>query len=116
MSTLPLSESAAVILDASGNGTAKLGPHSRAVSWHPTTVSVKTSTNVKTPTCYIYAGDFVGDQNFIDGTYTGNADSTSNISGTVIYLSGFIWAVWTGGDAGAQATVTIAGTQEIGGP
>lgn len=113
MTTVPLNEFAAVTLDASGNGTAKIGPNAHGVTWHPQVVSVKTSTKVKSPGCSIYAGFKVSDQFFVDGTYTGEQDSTDSIAGQELHLGQFAWAVWTGGDVGAQATVTVTGSKDI---
>ncbi len=113
MTTVPLSEFATVTLDGSGNGTAKIGPKAHGVVWHPTVASVKTSTKVKSPICNIYAGSLVNDQSFIDGTYTGEADSTDSIAGQELHLGQYVWAVWTGGDVGATGTVTVTGTKDI---
>jgi hypothetical protein len=81
--------------------------------WRPTQVSVKTSTAVNSPTCNVYAGFKVSDQFFVDGTYTGEKASTDSIGGQELWLGQFVWAVWTGGDPGAQATVTVTGTKDI---
>lgn len=113
MRTVPLSEFASVTLNGAGNGTAKIGPRGSGETWRPSVVSVRVSTATSSPTCRVYAGDSATDQNFVDGTYTGEANSTGNVDGQVLRLGQKIFAVWTGGDAGAQATVTVTGTKEI---
>lgn len=111
---LPLSEFVSVVLNGSGAGTAKIGPAAHGVIWKPTVASVRVSTQVKSPTCLIYAGDSATPDNFVDGTFTGAQNSTSNIDGQVLTLGQFVFAVWSGGDVGAQATLTVTGTKDIG--
>lgn len=113
MTTVTLSEFASVTLDGSGNGTARVGPAAHGVTWKPTVASLKVSTSVNSPTCLVYAGPTATADNFVDGTYTGAQNSTSNIDGQVLYLGQYVHAVWTGGDAGAQATLTVSGTKDI---
>lgn len=114
MISVPLSEFASVILNASGNGTASIGPNAHGVTWKLTAVSVRVSTATKTPTCLVYCGRDTTDANFVDGTYTGNQNSTANVNGQALALGDKVFAVWSGGDVGAQATVTVTGTKEIG--
>lgn len=113
MTTLPLSEFAGVTLDGSGAGTVRIGPTSHGVVWKPTVASVRVSTATSSPRCRVYAGDAATDGNFVDGTYTGEQNSTSNIEGQEIRLGQYVFAVWTGGDVGAEATLSISGTKDI---
>lgn len=116
MTTLPLSESGEVTLDASGNGTVQIGPDGSGETWLPTIASVKCSSNTAEAACKIYAGHHVSDQNYIDGTLSGSTgDSTGNIAGIQVAVTRqrYVWAVWTGGDPGAQATLRLSGTKEI---
>ena len=110
---LPLNEFASVILDSSGNGTARIGPNAHGVVWYPTVASVKVSTAVKSPTALIFAGSSATSDAFVDGTYTGEQNSTDSINGNVLRLGSYVFAVWTGGDVGAQATVSVVGTKDI---
>jgi hypothetical protein len=32
----------------------------------------------------------------------------------VLLLGNYVWAVWAGGDAGAQATLTVTGSKDLG--
>jgi hypothetical protein len=114
MSTLPLNEFVSITLDGAGAGTARIGPNAHGVIWRPTVVSVRVSTQTKSPTCLIYAGSSATADNFVDGTYTGAQNSSSNIEGQVLLLGNYVWAVWAGGDAGAQATLTVTGSKDLG--
>lgn len=113
---LPLNESDNVTLDANGNGTVRLKPDSASMRWYPSVASVKCSTANSEAQCSIYAGWKVSDQYFVDGTLLGSSgNSSTNIAGYEISAaqSPAIWAVWTGGDPGAIATLTVEGTKEI---
>ena len=112
---IPINIAATVTLDASGNGIAKLGPNV-GQRWNVLTASVLIPTpNVKIPPCNIFVGGAPTSQFFVDGTYTGNLDSTSRTAGYIITAGGYVWAVWTGGDVGAQATLSVIGQQQYGG-
>lgn len=111
--TIPLSASASVVLDSSGNGTASAGPSSPGEVWFPTSVSVSASSNTAEAIAKIYAGGQISQSMFADGTTWGSTgDSTSNVSGPV-YPGQQVFAVWTGGDTGATATVVITGTRQV---
>ena len=114
--TFPLNESASVKLDGSGNGTLKMRPDSASIHWFPTVASVKVSTNVAEAQCRIYVGATATDPNFVDGTLNGSTgDSTDRVTGYEISATRdpYIWAVWTGGDPGAQGTMNLSGTKTI---
>jgi hypothetical protein len=111
--TVPLNESVPIVLDGSGNGMARLGPVSHGEAWNPATTSVKVSTNTLEAQCRIYQGDSPTDRNFIDGTLSGSTgDSTDRAEGP-IRMPNAVFAVWTGGDAGATATLRIIGSKDI---
>lgn len=115
-STLTLNEDKAVFLDGSGNGTVQLFPDGSHEKWMPTGASVKCSSSVLEASCKIYIGNQVNDHNFVDGTLSGSTgDSTDRVSGYVIGRTSdpYIFAVWSGGDVGAQATLSITGTKTI---
>jgi hypothetical protein len=100
-------------LDSSGNGSVRLGPRV-GVLWNPTVAAVSTSTATKFPVCAIYVGGSSTPGQLVDATYTGNSDSTSKLEGTAVYPGHYVWAVWTGGDVGATATLSLFGTQKTG--
>lgn len=111
--TTPLNSSGSVRLDANGNGIVALGPQGSAV-WALTVAAVSTSTSVKVPQCSVYMGTSAVPANLVDGTFTGNLDSTDRVSGWPLLPGQQVWAVWSGGDAGATATLSIIGTERTG--
>lgn len=96
-----------------GNGTAKIGPISAREVWYPETVSVNVNQNpTNEATCQVFTGD-ANTRRLRDNTFTGSSgDSTSNVGGA-IRCGEFVWAVWTGGDSGQVATVTVVGEKEV---
>lgn len=118
MTTVPLNESATVTLDASGNGTAKIGPAGQGETWTPAYVHVQTGqepgTIVNEAQCYVYAGPQAASPYFTDSTSSGSTgDSTDSASAYPLSKGEFVWAVWSGGDAGAQGIVRVTGTKDI---
>lgn len=111
---VPLRESAFVTLNGSGAGTAKVGPLTARERWYPATVSVSANAN---PTNEAQCVISVGDANTIrqrDVTVNGSTgDSTGNVSGDVIRSGEFVWATWSGGDAGQRALLTVMGEKEV---
>lgn len=110
---LPLSEFASVVLNGSGAGTARVGPAAHGVTWRPTVASVKVSTATLSPICNLFVGATATDDNFVDGSYTGEKNSTDAVAGQELVLGQYVFAVWSGGDPGAQATVTVSGTKDV---
>jgi hypothetical protein len=120
MTSVTLNQSTVVTLDGSGNGTARLGPTGMREHWSPAAVAVRTSqapgTIVNEAQCRIYCGPDTSDSYFTDGTLSGSTgDSTANVAGQVLDCGEYVWAVWTGGDAGAQGRIAVVGTKEISG-
>jgi hypothetical protein len=112
--TVQLRESVSVTLNASGNGTAKIGPVSGREIWSPTNVHVSATTNVSEATCTIYVGSTVGPNAFRDETFTGSSgDSTDKVNADSVMCGSYVWAVWVGGDIGAQATMNVTGTKDL---
>lgn len=109
---LPLNETLSVVLDGSGDGYVRFTP--RGEKWYPTLVSVKVSTQTAEAQCRIFAGPASTDDNYVDGTLSGSTgDSTDRVTGYVIAAgqTPYVFAVWSGGDAGAQATAVLNGTK-----
>lgn len=101
------------VLDGSGNGTARLGPIGPREVWAPSSASVEASSAAAEASAKIYVGDTIT-QKFVDGTLSGSTgDSTDRVSAYTVKLGSFIWAKWTGGDPGAVATLTVAGTKTV---
>lgn len=113
MTTVPLNASQPVTLDASGNGTAKLGPLSARETWRPTNVHVSVTTNVNEATCTVYVGDSPSASTFRDSSYSGSSGDMLDSLVDVIAAGWYVYAVWTGGDPGAQATAVVTGTRDV---
>jgi hypothetical protein len=109
--TQPLNMGVTTILNGAGNGRLTLGPTFGPSTWHVQTISVRTSQPGAgdIPQCATYRG--TEDANgYIDTTYDGSADATDVnfdlTQGTEII------AVWTGGNPGDVATLSVYGTRE----
>jgi len=114
--SVPLSVSASVVLDGSGNGQVSLGPALPGTSWQPVSAAVLVAPVSLTvvSTVKLYNGS-VQPGNFIGGSYTGDTNSTG--LALTLQLGQIITAVWSGGNPGARATLTLTGTMTIpGGP
>lgn len=114
MRTLPLNAYASTTLDGTGAGTASTGPTSQGEVWNIAAVSVHCSTNTNEATCRVYSGSGASPAYFSDGTTWGSTgDSTSNVPGPVS-VGSQVFAVWSGGDSGATAYLTVTGTRQVG--
>ena len=115
MTTVPIRPgSVTVALNGSGGGTARIGPAGAAEMWQPAIASVSVSTNASEAQCRIYIGDQPTQANYVDGTLSGSTgDSTDRVSARPLKLGDYIWAVWSGGDAGSVATLNVTGTRTV---
>lgn len=118
MTTVPLNSSNAVKLDGSGDGTVRLGPSGGSETWTAAYVHVQTNqapgSIVNEAQCFIYAGTAADQTGFVDSTSSGSTgDSTDSASAYPLTVGEWIWAVWTGGDPGAQGILRVTGTREI---
>jgi hypothetical protein len=107
---------ATVVLDGSGNGTAKIGPLNAREVWSPANVHV--SANIGSVTneaaCIVYLGPSATAPYFRDGTLSGSSgDVTDACNADVVNVGDFIWASWVGGDAGVTATLTVTGSKSV---
>lgn len=107
---LPFTTSKTVVLDANGNGRIQLGPL-LGQRWLLNIASIHVDSNTNEPTCKVYIGGTDDPSTFIDGTYTGSLNSTDAVAQFPITVGNYIIAVWNGGDVGANAQLTIWGTQ-----
>jgi hypothetical protein len=114
VTTVPLNEFATVLLNGSGDGTAKVGPLSAREVWHPATATVSANNNpTNEAQCQIFVGD-ANNRRLRDSTESGSTgDNTGKIGADVVRCGEFVWAVWTGGDSGQYAKLTVTGTKEI---
>lgn len=105
----PLNEGKSVTL-AGGAGQVELGPNGLE-QWKVTAVAVITSTNTAEPTAKVYV-DTVSPTAFLSGTYTGSNDSSNE---NVLLRQGQkLICVWSGGDSGATATLSVWGEKIYG--
>lgn len=95
------------VVIASNTGTIRFGPYGEA--WNIKRIAVKTTTHVLESTCQIYRGQ-IGDLYLSDITYTGSTGDTSYTDIDLVDGEN-MYAVWTGADNGATATITITGTR-----
>lgn len=116
---VPLNETAIVVLNGSGSGTARLGPLTARETWYPTNASVKTSLlsgqtePVDEASCLLYAGQYATDDNFRDRTFTGSSgDASGKIAGR-LQRNEYIFAAWQDGDAGVSAYLTVTGEKDV---
>ncbi|HEY1699196.1 MAG TPA: hypothetical protein VGG75_05695 [Trebonia sp.] len=118
MTSVGLNESATVTLDASGNGTASVGPSGQGETWTPAYVHVKTnqaaSAIASEAQCIVYTGPQATDQYYADGTLSGSTGDTTDVVGAYQLGKGdYVWAKWVGGDPGAEGIVRVTGTKDI---
>ncbi len=109
---IEVSPNATVTLDGSGNGQVSIGPPSGAV-WALRLASVSTTGTVKQPQAFLYRGSSSGPIEQIDSTYLGNSSSSGKVAGAPFFSGQVLWAKWTGGDAGAIATLQAYGQQGL---
>jgi len=116
MTRVPLNETAIITLSGIGGGTARLGPLTAREIWYPQNASVKANTNpTNEAACQIFVGQTATQDNFRDNTFSGSSgDSSGKVTGK-LSKGDYVYAVWTGGDANVQATLTVTGDPETGG-
>jgi len=114
MARVTLNETALVVLNGSGAGSAQLGPLTAREVWYPDTASVKVNNNpTNEAQCQIYKGLTATQDNFRDGTFSGSSgDASGKVTGKQS-KGEYIFAVWSGGDAGQTAYLTVTGEKEV---
>lgn len=112
-STVPLLTSGNVKLNNSGAGTVALGPNV-GQRWDLSLASITTSTSTNIPQCSIFIGGAPTPDAFVDGTYTGNLNSSDAVSSYPVTPGQKVYAVWSGGDVGAIAQLVLRGTVTTG--
>lgn len=108
---IPLDEHATVTLDGSGNGTASTGPFGGGEVWIPSSVSVQCSSNTLESTCIVYAGPSATPPYFRDLTVDGSTGDATDRCNLPVPKGWQVWAVWSGGDAGATGYLNVTGTK-----
>jgi hypothetical protein len=121
----PLSENASVKLNGSGNGTARISPgmpgapgsgvgagRNSGLVWNLQGVAVSVATSVAQAgaACYISYGIQAFSADDLQGvTVAGSTGDTCTVTAT-LRPGDWVTVVWTGGDAGAIATMRVFGT------
>lgn len=114
MRRVALRESSVVTLDANGAGTAKVGPLSARETWYPSNVQISCATKVIESKCDVYVGLDTSSSSFRDHSERGSSgESTGSCSADVLKSGMNVWAVWTGGDANTEATLTVTGLKDV---
>lgn len=109
-----LNTGVSITLNASGAGAAYIGPAFPGVVWTVNQVSCVTSTNVTGTTQFEFYFPAVAPIYFQGGSYSGNQDTDTGLSMT-IFTGQQLIGVWSGGDSGATATMSILGTMTVNG-
>jgi hypothetical protein len=106
---MPVMKTGQVTLNAQGAGTVTLSPGIYGVTWHITQASVRTIQAVVTKEAKAQLESFPYS---LPGTYSGSSGDTAALDLT-LSASQQISCTWSGGDAGAVATLTVSGVQMI---
>lgn len=106
---IPLNTAGQVTLDASGNGRVQLSP-SFNETWFVTNAAIYVSSANQIPQCLLYVGADTIPQNVVDTTFVGNQNASNRAGNYPITQGESIFAVWSGGDPGATATMSLIGT------
>ena len=102
---------ASVTLDASGNGTCFVAAPN-GVKWNVYLISIsttQTNVTVKPPRFNLYADNAPNRAHFIEGSGSGNQDSSD--SPHVVYGGESLCGEWLGGTPGSIATMTVRAMQ-----
>lgn len=102
-----LDTAATVVLTAAGAGVATATPPNLE-TWDVTTVAVHVTSNTAEPVAQVYIGA-QDPSRLIGATYTGSLDSSDGA--WRVNPGQPLICAWSGGDAGATATLSIRGTR-----
>ena len=106
-----LQESVSTTLDGSGNGKASIGPVNQFQIWNVQNTGCTVSSNVNEPQFRLYRANGLSAGAFLGGSNQGSNDSDD--TPVTLYPGMKLLGVWTGGDAGAVATMSLQGTMTV---
>jgi hypothetical protein len=111
----PVSLSATVKLDSSGNGAVQLGPQGSYV-WELGAIAISTLNQSQTivPSGTVYAGSAATAGYFVDDTFDARGNTTLKASGQTLYPGQYVFAQFSGGVPGDTATLRVSATQKTG--
>lgn len=107
-----LQDTKRVTLNGTGTGTVSFGPGRPNEKWTVTRIGVQVSSAVLEAQAKIYRGT-VGVGSFISGSVSGSTGDTDDSLNETLWSGETLSVQWTGGDAGAVATVTYWGTINV---
>ena len=107
-----LQDTKRVVLDSNGVGTVSFGPARPREKWTVQRVAVQVSSGTLEAQAKLYRGT-VGVGSYISGTVTGSTGDTDDALSEVLWSGETLSVQWTGGDAGATATVTYWGEIDV---
>lgn len=112
---VPLRETVPITLNGAGGGTASVGPRSAREVWYPGNVHVSANQNpTSEAVCRIYVGLDTSQSYFRDETPFGSSgDSSGTVNQDTVRVGQKISAVWSGGDPGVQAVLTVTGFKDV---
>ena len=106
----PIRDTRLVVLDGAGGGSVQFGPGRPNTRWVITGVSVMTSTNTLEARGDLYRGG-----ELVSSTFTASSGDSDNELPPYPLWPGEVYRfVWTGGDAGASATLAFRGEEITG--
>lgn len=107
--TAPLLQALNLTLDGSGNGTVRFGPVPGFQQWDISLYAVTAGgPNTKQALVKVYR-NLVNDANLIDGTYSGNFDTSSQNPPISLVVGESLYFVFSGGNPSVAASVRIEG-------
>jgi hypothetical protein len=106
--------SASVVLDGTGAGAASIGPTSQGEVWTLNTVAVHCDTAVSEAQCMVYVGAGPSPAYFQGTALWGSTGDSTSAQGITLAGGQQVFAVWSGGDVGTNAHLTVQGTKQVG--
>ena len=82
--------------------------------WQLSLAAISTTSVTLASQCFLYLGSSSGPLTLIDSTFLGNNASSGKVAGAPFFHGTYLWAVWTGADALAIATLQAYGNQLTG--
>ena len=114
MRVQPLDQFATVVLNATGQGVASLGPTRVKEHWQPISVFVSVDTQVLEATAALFVGTTFQSATQMGTTSLGSNGDTCGTPGLELPAGYQIFIQWTGGDAGSTATMHVIGQTTFG--
>lgn len=108
--SLPLNDSVQIALNANGAAILRIGPANVYQVWQVEAVAINCTVSSPNPVVNVYNSNNPSTQ-YLGGTYNG-AQNSAKIAAT-LHAGQQICATFTGGQAGAIATLAVQGTVNV---